>query len=126
MNDLDRTSLQVHSCSSSPYDWSTRSELYPEAETAQPGQRETSGRLDVRKSGVCGAGLNRNMECGVGVCTYVERDRRKEVHTVVALSNSEGQTAGGTRESKVLVHFCLFYRKLLQILPSGQFLKVIF
>ena len=34
------------------------------------------------------------------VCTYVERDCRKEVHTesVVALSNSEGQTAGGTRE----------------------------
>ena len=34
-----------------------------------------------------------------GVCPYVERDCRKEVHTVVvALSNSEGQTAGGTRE----------------------------
>ena len=28
----------------------------------------------------------------------MERDRRIEVHTVVALSNSEGQTAGGTRE----------------------------
>ena len=28
----------------------------------------------------------------------MERDCRKEVHTVVALSNSEGQTAGGTRE----------------------------
>ena len=25
-------------------------------------QAEKSGRLDVRKSGVCGAGLNRNME----------------------------------------------------------------
>ena len=36
---LDRTSLQVHSRSSSSYDWSTRSELYPETETAkgQPG-----------------------------------------------------------------------------------------
>ena len=31
-----------------------------------------SGRLDVRKSGVCGAGLNRNMEWGVGGCTYVK------------------------------------------------------
>ena len=47
---------------------------------------------------VCGEGLNRNMEWGVGVRTYVERDCRKEVHIVVALSNSEGQTAGGTRE----------------------------
>ena len=28
----------------------------------------------------------------------MERDCRKEVDTVVALSNSEGQTAGGTRE----------------------------
>ena len=38
--------------------------------------------------------------CGIAVCTYAERDCRKEVHTesVVALSNSEGQTAGGTRE----------------------------
>ena len=27
-----------------------------------------------------------------------KRDCRKKVHTVVALSNSEGQTAGGTRE----------------------------
>ena len=38
--------------------------------------------------------------CGISVCTYAERDCRKEVHTesVVALSNSEGQTAGGTRE----------------------------
>ena len=37
--------------------------------------------------------------CGISVCTYAERDRRKEVHTesVVALSNSEGQTVGGTR-----------------------------
>ena len=42
MNDLDRTSLQVHSRSSSPYDWSTCSELYPEAETTQPGQRGTT------------------------------------------------------------------------------------
>ena len=41
-NNLDRTSLQVHSRLSSPYDWSTRSELYPEAETAQPGQRVTT------------------------------------------------------------------------------------
>ena len=29
----------------------------------------------------------------------MERDCRKEVHTVVALSNSEGQTAGGKRET---------------------------
>ena len=51
--------------------------------------KPTSGRLDVCKSGVCEAGLNRNMEWGVGVCTYVEKDCRKEVHTaVVALSNS--------------------------------------
>ena len=84
------------------------------------------GRLDVCKSGVYGAGLNRNMDeasayvrmwnrrmyvcgkrlqkgsmvCGISVCTYAERDCRKEVHTesVVALSNIEGQTAGGTRE----------------------------
>ena len=27
-----------------------------------------------------------------------KRDCRKKVHPVVALSNSEGQTAGGTRE----------------------------
>ena len=38
------------------------------------------------------------MELGVGVRTYVERDCSKELHTVVALSNIEGQTAGGTRE----------------------------
>ena len=37
---MDRTSLQVHSRFSTPYDWSTRSELYPEA--AQPGQRGTT------------------------------------------------------------------------------------
>ena len=36
---------------------------------------------------------------GIAVCTYVERDCRKEVHTVVVLSNSEGQTDGGTRET---------------------------
>ena len=57
--------------------------------------------------------------CGIAVCTYAERDCRKEVCTyvespyvrmrkeiaerkytesVVTLSNSEGQTAGGTRE----------------------------
>ena len=33
---------------------------------------EKCGRLDVRKSGVCGAGLNRNMEWGVGRFTYVK------------------------------------------------------
>ena len=42
VNDLDRTLLQFHSRSSSPYGWSTHSELYPEAETAQPGQRATT------------------------------------------------------------------------------------
>ena len=61
-------------------------------------QPNKCARLDVCKSGVCGAGLNRNMEWGVGVRTYVERDCRKELHTVVTLSNSEGQTAGGTRK----------------------------
>ena len=40
--------LQVHSRSSSPYDWSTRSELYTEAETAQPGQRGTT-RMHTQK-----------------------------------------------------------------------------
>ena len=69
------------------------------------------GRLDVCKSGVCGAGLNRNMEWGVGVCTYVERDCRKEVHTVVVLSNSKGQTAGGTRERQ--------QRRALETTPEG-------
>ena len=49
MKGLDRTSLQVHSRSSSPY-WSTRSELFPEAETAQPGQRETTRMHTHRKS----------------------------------------------------------------------------
>jgi len=49
-NNLDRTSLQVHSRFSSPYDWSTRSELYPEAETAQPGQRGTTRMHRHRKS----------------------------------------------------------------------------
>ena len=51
------------------------------------------------------------MEWGVGVCTYVERDRRKEVHTVVVLSNSEGQTAGGTRERQ--------QRRALATTPQG-------
>ena len=50
MNDLGRTSLQVHSRSSSPYDWSTCSELYPEAETAQPGQRGTTRMHTHRQS----------------------------------------------------------------------------
>ena len=50
VNDLDRTLLQFHSRSSSPYDWSTRSELYPEAETAQPGQRATTRMHTHRKS----------------------------------------------------------------------------
>ena len=31
-----------------------------------------------------------------------KRDCRKKVHTVVALSNSEGQTAGGTRERQII------------------------
>ena len=51
---------------------------------------------------VCGKRLQKGSmyACGISVSTYAERDRRKEVHTesVVALSNSEGQTAGGTRE----------------------------
>ena len=47
---MDRTSLQVHSRFSSPYDWSTRSELYPEAETAQLGQRGTTRTHGHRKS----------------------------------------------------------------------------
>ena len=47
---MDRSSLQVHSRFSSPYDWSTRSELYPEAETAQPGQRGTTRIHRHRKS----------------------------------------------------------------------------
>ena len=49
---------------------------------------------------VCGKRLQKGSMyiCGIAVCTYAERDCRKEVHTVVALSNSEGQTAGGTRE----------------------------
>ena len=47
---MDRTSLQVHSRFSSPYDWYTRSELYPEAETAQPGQRGTTRIHRHRKS----------------------------------------------------------------------------
>ena len=34
----------------SPYDWSTRSDLYPEAETAQPGQRGTTRMHTHRKS----------------------------------------------------------------------------
>ena len=50
------------------------------------------------------------MEWGVGVSTYVERDCRKEVHTAVALSNSEGQTAGGTRERQ---------RRALATTPQG-------
>ena len=51
---------------------------------------------------VCGIAVCTYAErdCRKEVCTHVERDCRKEVHTesVVALSNSEGQTAGGTRE----------------------------
>ena len=51
---------------------------------------------------VCGKRLQKGSMyvCGIAVCTYAERDCRKEVHTesVVALTNSEGQTAGGTRE----------------------------
>ena len=47
---LDRTSLQGHSRFSSPYDWSTRSELYPEAETAQPGQRGQPGCTDTERA----------------------------------------------------------------------------
>ena len=53
----------------------------------------------------------------------MERDYRKEVHTVVALSNSEGQTAGGTREragrvgvtkkAENLVAFFFFFLSLL-------------
>ena len=45
------------------------------------------------------------------LCTYVERECRKEVHTVVALSNSEGQTAGGTRERQ--------QRRALATTPQG-------
>ena len=41
----------------------------------------------------------------------MERDRRKEVHTVVALSNSEGQTAGGTRKRQ--------QRRALATTPQG-------
>ena len=41
-----------------------------------------------------------------------ERDCRKEVHTVVALSNSEGQTAGGTRERQ-------HQRRALATTPEG-------
>ena len=50
VNVLGRTSLQVHSRSSSRYDWSTCSELYPEAETTQPGQRGTTRIHRHRKS----------------------------------------------------------------------------
>ena len=52
MNDLDRTSLHVTSRSSSLliYAWSTRSEINPEAETAQPGQRGTTRMHTHRKS----------------------------------------------------------------------------
>ena len=49
MNALDRTSLQVYSRSSSPQVSSTCSELYPEANTAQPGQRGTT-RMHTRKT----------------------------------------------------------------------------
>ena len=43
---------------------------------------------------------------------YAERDCRKEVHTaVVALSNSVGQTAGGTRERQ--------QRRALATTPEG-------
>ena len=41
----------------------------------------------------------------------MERDCRKEVHTVVALSNSEGQTAGGTSERQ--------QRRALATTPQG-------
>ena len=41
----------------------------------------------------------------------MERDCRKEVHTVVVLSNSEGQTAGGTRERQ--------QRRALATTPEG-------
>ena len=41
----------------------------------------------------------------------MERDCRKEVHTVVALSNSEGQTAGGTCERQ--------QRRALATTPQG-------
>ena len=51
------------------------------------------------------------MELGVGVRTYVERDCSKELHTVVALSNIEGQTAGGTREGQ--------QRRALATTPQG-------
>ena len=40
-----------------------------------------------------------------------KRDCRKKVHTVVALSNSEGQTAGGTRERQ--------QRRALATAPEG-------
>ena len=46
---MDRTSLQVHSRSSSPYDWSTRSELHPEAKTPQPGQQGTT-RMHIHRN----------------------------------------------------------------------------
>ena len=59
-------------------------------------------RMWNRRMYVCGKRLQKGSMyvCGIAVCTYAERDCRKEVHTesVVALSNSEGQTAGGTRE----------------------------
>ena len=53
---LDRTSLQVHSRISSPYDWSTRSELYPEVITAQPGQRGKTRSTHTQKEHTLGNG----------------------------------------------------------------------
>ena len=53
------------------------------------------------KSGVCGAGMNRNMERGVGVCTYVERDCRKGVHVSCSCALQQRRTDGRrhTRET---------------------------
>ena len=70
------------------------------------GKRLQKGSMYVRmwnlRMYVCGKRLQKGSMyvCGNSVCTYAESICRKEVHTesVVALSNSEGQTAGGTRE----------------------------
>ena len=59
------------------------------------------GRLDVCKSGVCGAGLNRNMEWGVGVCTYVrgKRLQKGSTHSSSALQRRRTDGRRHTRET---------------------------
>ena len=61
--------LQVHSRSSSAYNWSTRSELYPETDTAQPGQPGTTRMHTHRKSThTLGNGDTTASQRGAGRC----------------------------------------------------------